>query len=377
MTKPKALKLQDVSFTYDGPPVHVIDGITLELRQGERVAILGESGSGKTTLVGLLAGLLAPSAGQALLGGEAINRIPAHDRNIALVLQRPPLLLGTTVHELLRRPAKRNGFASSTIIGDVLERLNMPDLENRRLTELSGGQLQRVHIGRALVWKPDFILLDEPFNSIDVQLKHSLYPIIRQHQTACGSCMILVTHDPQEALLLCDRLVIMKDGLVIADAPAERMLAEPPNISAAQLIGGFATNVVNVRLRYETGSDLVMDSVFGTNYGCLDLGGESLQLPAELKAVLGWSDVVGQPIDGIGSCPLPVFTTGSSRGATPGNPVLYMHQEWTFYGRPLPVGEKATLAIAAERALLYDAHTERLVGRFVFSGTTGCKRASR
>jgi ABC-type sugar transport system ATPase subunit len=369
MSNPKALFLKAVSFSYEKQRACIIDRITLEMTQGERVAILGESGSGKSTLIGLLSGLLMPSQGQVLLAEKDINRVPYHERNIALVLQRPPLLLGTTVHELLRRPARRNGPTSAgQSSGFEPKGLGMRELAHRRLSDLSGGELQRVHIARSLVWKPDFILLDEPFNSIDVHLKHSIYPIIRQHQSGSGSCLILVTHDPTEALLLCKRIVIIRDGIVLADSGVEVLLAAPPNLGSARLIGGFATNVLDADLT-QNGTEISMETFLGKYHGSLENDGNAIQLPAKAKALFRWNDIIGQPVSDDQVCCAPVFYADNGGPASFG-PTLYMHERWTVYGRSLATtAEKATLGLAVEKALLYHPLTERLLGVFKFSQT--------
>jgi iron(III) transport system ATP-binding protein len=379
MSNPKTLVLKAVSYTYEEQRGYVIDGLTLKMMQGERVAILGESGSGKSTLLGLLSGLLLPTRGQVLLAGEDIRQISFHKRNMALVLQRPPLLVGTTVQELLRRPAKRNQLAkgSDTVqvseykpkdIGEVLADLGMKDLERCRLTDLSGGELQRVHLARSLVWQPDFILLDEPFNSIDVQLKHSIYPIVRQHQAGCGSCMILVTHDPLEAMILCQRIVIIKNGSILADSSVDAILSTPPNIDSARLIGGFAMNVLDAKLTREGGLRFILDTFLGKYSGSVESGYSDVKIPVQAKAVFRWTDIIGQPISDVSLSQSTVFTVGNDGIGSPNNPVLYMHERSAIYGRPLSMPtRKVTLGLAAESALLYDSETENFVGRFIFS----------
>lgn len=171
-------------------------------------------------------------------------------------------------------------------------------------------------------------------------------------------------------LLLCQRIVIMKDGGVLADSSAEAILSAPPNIDSARLIGGFAMNVIDAELTHEGGVQVLLNTFLGRYCGYVEYDGIRSEIPIKAKAVFRWTEIIGQPISGDSSSESAVFTVGDDGISSLNNPVLYMHDRLTVYGRPRPLStsaRKATLGLAAESALLYDSETENLVGRFIFS----------
>lgn len=364
------LTANSVSFGYAKSDRFSLADINLAINEDERVAILGESGSGKSTLLSLLSGLTIPTQGRVMLDDRDVSHIPAHNRQFAFALQRPPALPGTTVFELLMRPALRNCDRATAVsaVSKVLNGLGLAGFENRQLSSLSGGQLQRVFMARALVWKPKFMLLDEPFNSIDVRLKHVVYPIILRHQIQCGSGMILVTHDPQEAMLLCERIVVICNGRILADLPTIKLLSEPPNIESARLIGGFATNFLEVSIEPESNSALLFRTAFGNIRGHLALvRPDSFDFKRKVIGLFPWSELIGSdPTKRNDNAESLVFNILQSALLSDSVPALYMNTEKTVYAQPPHEKiDQAFLISNSKNFLLYDQETGNLLGRAV------------
>lgn len=363
---------QLVSFRYPRQRLAAVASASIRVQRGERVAILGESASGKSTFLGLLSGLLLPTEGKVLLKDQDVHDIPAHKRKFALVLQRPPVLPKTTVNDLLLRPAQREAaevkprFKVDEVLGDF----GLEGLGQKRLSNLSGGQLQLVHLARCLVWKPDFLLLDEPFNSVDGRLKSKIYPIIRRHQAACNSAMILITHDPVEGLLLCDRVVVMQKGRILANLTAKELLEAPPNVESARLVYGFAANFLEVSVDEETLPAISMDTIFGRLDGQLRCNSSAAPLLSH-RRVLGlfpWREVFAVDVKANEPSSLPMFRVMDPEMDSGVAPVMYVDKEITVYGLP-PSHRlfKARLNTAAQRILLYDKETGDLIGNVVLS----------
>lgn len=200
--------------------VKALDGVSFIFTRGQPAALLGPSGCGKSTALRLIAGLEPPSAGEILLDGQLVSRpekvlLPAHRRNIALVFQDLALwpnltALGNVVLGLagadLSRAEVRNRAA------EALDMCHIADLAHRRPGQLSGGQQQRIALARAMAVRPRILLLDEPFAGLDPVTKFGLFKEISALANARGILVVLVTHDPSEALALCRCAVILDAG---------------------------------------------------------------------------------------------------------------------------------------------------------------------
>jgi iron(III) transport system ATP-binding protein len=217
----------------------VLSGLDLVVPAGSFTAILGPSGSGKTTLLRLLAGFQAPDRGTVTLGerivdGEGTHVRPEH-RRIGYVPQEgslfPHLTVAANVAFGLSRTARRQG------VGDMLELVGLSDLARRYPHQLSGGQQQRVALARALAIKPEIVLLDEPFASLDAHLRASVREevqrILRQAQTTT----LLVTHDQDEALSLADLVAVLRDGKIAQHATPQALYTEPVDGELARFVG--------------------------------------------------------------------------------------------------------------------------------------------
>jgi sulfate transport system ATP-binding protein len=206
-----------------------LGGVSLDVAEGEFLALLGPSGSGKTTLLRILAGLEQPDAGAVTFEGEDFLALSARERRVGMVFQHYALFRHMTVAQniafgLKVRPrAQRPGKADiEARVKDLLRLVQLEGLEKRYPAQLSGGQRQRVALARALAIEPRVLLLDEPFGALDAKVRRELRKWLRHVHDETGVTTVFVTHDQEEALDLADRVAILKDGqLVQTGAPQE------------------------------------------------------------------------------------------------------------------------------------------------------------
>ncbi|HET9692276.1 MAG TPA: ATP-binding cassette domain-containing protein [Acidimicrobiales bacterium] len=200
---------------------------------GHRLAVIGPSGSGKTLTLRAVAGLLGPAAATVSVGGRAVGTLPPERRGIGLVPQGHLLLPGRTVwQQLLAAPGTDPGVASWW-----LHTLHLEGLAGRRPHELSGGQRQRVALAQALARQPAVVLLDEPTSALDSAIRDDLRAELRRLQREVGVSTVVVTHDPEEAALLADELVVLGAGEVLQAGPRHHVLAHPASAEVARLLG--------------------------------------------------------------------------------------------------------------------------------------------
>jgi len=254
-----------------------LDDATLSIPAGECLALLGPSGCGKTTLLRLLAGLEDPSDGEIRFNGERINETPADRRDIAMMFQRPALLPAQTVRQNLRRhwhlrepwSAVRRLFGGERTREDELARIaHLLGLEHdldRPAGQLSGGQQQRVALGQCLLRNAKVCLLDEPLGHLDAPLRTDLRRKIRQYAKEQGTTLIYVTHDPEEALAIGDRVAVFRHGRLVQIATPREMRHAPRDQFVAELIyqniGGL--NLIAGLIRQD-GLDTYFENPFGS-----------------------------------------------------------------------------------------------------------------
>ena len=220
--------------------VRAVDDISLDIPAGAFVSLLGPSGSGKTTTLNLIAGFLAPDAGDILLDGRSVADVPPHQRNIGMVFQSYALFPHMTVAENVGFPlrmrtklSRAGGARSASPRCSTLVRL--AHLAARYPRQLSGGQQQRVAMARALVSQPRLLLMDEPLGALDKKLREQMQVEIKRIHRSVGTTVVYVTHDQTEALTMSDLVVVMHQSR-IAQVGTPRALYEAP---ASMLRGGF------------------------------------------------------------------------------------------------------------------------------------------
>ena len=233
------VEFSGVSKSYDGRTLVVTD-LNLQVRTGEFVTLLGPSGSGKTTVLMMLAGFQAPTAGEIRLGGRPIQDLPPRRRGIGMVFQNYALFPHMTVGANLAFPLEVRGMDAGERrkrVGKALELVRLEGMQDRRPGQLSGGQQQRVAIARALVFEPALVLMDEPLGALDRSLREEMQYEIRRIHRSLGVTIVYVTHDQQEAMVMSDRIAVLRDGVVEQIAPPEGLYEEPERAFVASFIG--------------------------------------------------------------------------------------------------------------------------------------------
>lgn len=233
------VEFRGVKKSYDGRTL-VVKDLDLSIETGEFVTLLGPSGSGKTTILMMLAGFQAPTAGEILLDGDPIQDLPARKRGIGMVFQNYALFPHMTVGANLAFPLEVRGMGADERrerVERVLRLVRLEGFVDRRPGQLSGGQQQRVAIARALVFEPSLVLMDEPLGALDRSLRDEMqYEIRRIHQTLAVT-VVYVTHDQQEAMVMSDRVAVLRDGVVEQIAVPEGLYEEPESAFVARFIG--------------------------------------------------------------------------------------------------------------------------------------------
>jgi putative spermidine/putrescine transport system ATP-binding protein len=222
-----------------GAVVAVAD-VSLDAVPGEFLSLLGPSGCGKSTVLRMVAGLVEPDAGQIVLAGEDITRVPVHRRNLGLVFQSYALFPHMTVHDNVAFGLRRRGVGEAEgrpRVERMLELVRLGPLGARYPRELSGGQQQRVALARALVTEPRVLLLDEPLSNLDALLRDEMRVELKRLQERLGTTMIFVTHDQAEALILSDRVVVMEAGRVEQIGRPEEVYRRPATPFVARFLG--------------------------------------------------------------------------------------------------------------------------------------------
>lgn len=269
--------LDSVDKVYAGG-VKAVDGLSLEIRDGEFMVLVGPSGCGKSTALRMIAGLEDISGGSIAIGERVVNDLAPKDRDIAMVFQNYALYPHMTVEQNLAFGLQLRGTPKSEIKTRVAEAAKMLGLDQylkRKPAALSGGQRQRVAMGRAIVREPQAFLMDEPLSNLDAKLRVSMRASLNQLHERLGVTTVYVTHDQVEAMTLGDRVCVLREGrLQQVDTP-QRLFDNPVNLFVAGFIGSPAMNFVTARLVRDEGAHIafadqklpVPDSVFSSKPG--------------------------------------------------------------------------------------------------------------
>ena len=232
------LKMESVTAGYESDVV--LQGLSLEVAEGEFLSLLGPSGCGKTTLMKVIAGILPVRKGRIFLNDRNITDLPIHKRGTVVVFQDMRLFPHKSVLENVAFPLKLRGVPKAQRQRQAaffLEKVQMLGFENRKPGALSGGQQQRVALARALAAQPKLLLLDEPFSALDENLREDMRRLVLQLQKEFGMTVILVTHDREEALSMSDRIALMFDGMLIQTGTPKEVYERPASIRAADYFG--------------------------------------------------------------------------------------------------------------------------------------------
>jgi multiple sugar transport system ATP-binding protein len=232
--------------------VSVIHGVSVEIRDGEFVVLVGSSGCGKSTLLRMVAGLEAITAGQIKIDGKVVNDLEPKARDIAMVFQNYALYPQMTVEQNMGFALELAGVARDERRKQVVaaaEVLGLEPLLGRYPRQLSGGQRQRVAMGRAIVRKPKVFLFDEPLSNLDAKLRVQMRGEIKELQQRLGTTTVYVTHDQVEAMTMADKIVVMNAGRIEQMGPPLELYDRPANVFVAGFLGSPAMNLIEGTVR--------------------------------------------------------------------------------------------------------------------------------
>jgi len=217
------LEVRDIWKSYEGAPL--LCGVSFRVDVGETICLLGASGSGKRTLLRIIAGLEQPERGEVLWDGRSLSGVPVHRRYFGLMFQDYALFPHRTVAENVAFGLRMQGQPPNEIaarVAEALAKVNMAAFAHRRVTDLSGGEQQRIALARALAPRPRLLMLDEPLGALDRALKEQVEEELRHILHVTDMPAIYVTHDQEEAFAIADRLILLNHGQVVqSGAPAE------------------------------------------------------------------------------------------------------------------------------------------------------------
>lgn len=273
----KILELSGIRKSFGN--VDAVDGVDLAVEEGELLAILGPSGCGKSTLLSMIAGIACPDEGRLVLDGKVLSGpngefASPEKRNIGFVFQNYALWPHMTVEKNISYPLRIRREKKQVIEEETERILKLIRLEQKRSCHpgnLSGGEQQRVALGRALIMKPRLLLLDEPLSNLDAKLRESMQEEIRSIQKTLGITALHVTHDQAEALAISDRIAVMNKGRIVQMGTPPEIYNEPENAFTADFVG--TNNVIGGRsirrggrLCFDAGSGFVLDLPGGENF---------------------------------------------------------------------------------------------------------------
>ncbi|MCI9222082.1 MAG: ABC transporter ATP-binding protein [Oscillospiraceae bacterium] len=217
-----------------------VNGISLNIEQGEFFTLLGPSGCGKTTLLRMIAGFNTVDGGEICFDEQVINNLPAHKRDIGMVFQNYAIFPHLNVADNVAYGLKARKVPKEQItprVDEALRMVQIDQLKARQPNELSGGQQQRVALARAFVIEPGVLLMDEPLSNLDAKLRVQMRTTIKKLQRRLGITTIYVTHDQEEALAISDRIAVMKEGNIMQIGRPEEIYRKPANPFVANFIG--------------------------------------------------------------------------------------------------------------------------------------------
>jgi ABC-type sugar transport system ATPase subunit len=346
--------------------VTAVSGLDLDIAHGEFITFLGPSGCGKSTALACIAGLEPLTDGSIAFDGRDVTGLEPHERNIAMVFQDYALYPHMSARENMSFGLRQQRIDPATIKRQVdigAEMLGLSELLERRPAELSGGQRQRVAVGRAVVRNPAVLLMDEPLSNLDASLRIRTRTEIKRLQRDLGITSVFVTHDQEEAMVLSDRVAVIRNGRLQQVGPPMEVYRRPENLFVAGFIGSPAMNFLEVELGREDG-----------RLRCA-LDGRTLDLPPD--AVLESSfDALGRPRKVvIGIRPTDLVVGGSQELQLSGEvflvepigPISYVDVDVNGVAikavadpdlAPRP-GERVELRFSGQRVHLFDIETEQ------------------
>jgi multiple sugar transport system ATP-binding protein len=258
------IELKDVAKRYED--VTAVEGLNLEMNDGEFVVLVGPSGCGKSTTLRLVSGLETVTEGEVFIGNRDVTDLDASERGVSMVFQDYALFPHMTARRNITFGIKSsNDFSDDEIdrrVEEAARKLDITDLLDRKPAELSGGEQQRVAIGRTLVRDPDVFLMDEPLSNLDAKLRVQMRAELQELHRELGTTTVYVTHDQEEAMTLADRVVVMNDGEIQQVDPPQQLYDYPANRFVAEFIGSPSMNIVEVEVVERDGAYTAVHPTF-------------------------------------------------------------------------------------------------------------------
>ncbi|MGN9844645.1 ABC transporter ATP-binding protein [Nonomuraea sp. H19] len=258
-----SIVLTNVDKIYAGG-VKAVNGLNLEIKDGEFMVLVGPSGCGKSTALRMIAGLEDISGGEIAIGDKVVNHLPPKDRDIAMVFQNYALYPHMTVEENLAFGLKLRKMPKPEIqkrVNDAAKMLGLETYLKRKPAALSGGQRQRVAMGRAIVREPQAFLMDEPLSNLDAKLRVSMRASLNTLHERLGVTTVYVTHDQVEAMTLGDRVCVLRDGLLQQVDTPQNLFDKPVNLFVAGFMGSPSMNFVTAELVRDNGAAVTFADV--------------------------------------------------------------------------------------------------------------------
>jgi len=262
-----------------------LENFSLEIDSGEFMVLLGPSGCGKTTVLRCIAGLTDISSGEIYIGDEIVNKLPPKDRDVAMVFQNYSLYPHMNVYDNIAFPLKMRKTDKNQIndrVQEIASLLNINNLLKRRPKEISGGQMQRVALGRALVREPKVFLMDEPLSNLDAKLRTEMRIEIKKLQKKVAITTLYITHDQAEAMSMADNVAIMEAGKMLQLGSPQKVYNEPAN----QFVGSFIGNPPMNFLKFRVVRDEYMFLKLDNGYPDKNDNKSMVQVPAVLSTII-------------------------------------------------------------------------------------------
>lgn len=356
MTAP-LVRFRAVAKSYDGRS-QAVAPLDLDVAEGEFLTLLGPSGSGKTTTLMMLAGFEEPSAGEILLDGRVLNRVPPHRRGIGVVFQNYALFPHMTVAQNLAFPLEMRRMQRAerdARIARALAMVRLDGMAERRPAQLSGGQQQRVALARALIFSPRLVLMDEPLGALDRQLREQLQLEIKALHAELGVTILYVTHDQGEALTMSDRIAVFHQGRIEQIGPPRDLYDRPATAFVAGFLGEnnlLAATVLaagngTLRCRLPGGAELLATGNVAPGAALLVIRPERVAAEDAVQAAAGSNVLTGTVTDAI-------FLGDQTRlrVALPGDQSVTVKQPHREGERAPQPGDAISLRFPPEAALL-------------------------
>ena len=238
------VKFKNGHFSLENRVVHAVNNVSFDVEQGEVFSLVGESGCGKTTLGRTILRLYEPTGGKIIYDGEDITNVPLEKRGFNIVFQDYALFPNLTAYEnIVYGLRNKPGISTEQDVQDFIHLLGLEEHLNKRISQLSGGQKQRVALARTMVMKPKILLLDEPLSALDGVIKESIKSKIKEIAREFSLTTIIVTHDPEEALTLSDKVLIINDGEIAQYGTPKEIIQQP----ADDFVENFILNQLEIK----------------------------------------------------------------------------------------------------------------------------------